>query len=179
MTRFIPADAGNTEERQKHHRWRPVHPRGCGEHEQLAIAAPKAAGSSPRMRGTLKKHRLLKLGRRFIPADAGNTSRRICGSSPAAVHPRGCGEHDKVANSLFWRTGSSPRMRGTLGHAAVKHLRCRFIPADAGNTASVGICQGPETVHPRGCGEHAPAVSSCIGWCGSSPRMRGTQPGGR
>ncbi len=74
--RFIPAFAGNTQAWTGTRRFVPVHPRVCGEHNQLDASLFAAAGSSPRLRGTL----LLRLGRldprRFIPAFAGNTSRR-------------------------------------------------------------------------------------------------------
>ena len=74
--RFIPAFAGNTQAWTGTRRFVPVHPRVCGEHNQLDASLFAAAGSSPRLRGTL----LLRLGRldprRFIPAFAGNTRRR-------------------------------------------------------------------------------------------------------
>ena len=73
--------------------------------------------------------------------------------------------------------GSSPRVRGTPGHAHDLPARTRFIPARAGNTRRrTGTLCGPP-VHPRACGEHdnaddAPALGS-----GSSPRVRGTHAG--
>ena len=55
-TRFIPAGAGNTARPRSSSPWRPVHPRGCGEHETEATIAVGAAGSSPRVRGTHFSH---------------------------------------------------------------------------------------------------------------------------
>ena len=93
--RFIPAFAGNTQAWTGTRRFVPVHPRVCGEHNQLDASLFAAAGSSPRLRGTL----LLRLGRldprRFIPAFAGNTRRSSGPRAGNAVHPRVCGEHHR------------------------------------------------------------------------------------
>ncbi len=75
-TRFIPAGAGNTSAvRQAAGRWA-VHPRGCGEHPVRFHAETAAVGSSPRVRGTLRKMGTATAPARFIPAGAGNTRRR-------------------------------------------------------------------------------------------------------
>ena len=49
------------------------HPRVCGEHSRLDAFGTLKAGSSPRVRGTLKRHpvEFQELG--IIPACAGNT----------------------------------------------------------------------------------------------------------
>ena len=157
--RFIPACAGNTP-------WRPasitpppvrVHPRVCGEHSRFFDPGLGWDGSSPRVRGTLFAKTGFARYRRFIPACAGNTRRkiypksvcsvhpRVCGehttlcrecSVPPTVHPRVCGEHRPVAVVARCGNGSSPRVRGTRKqHADEPQLR-RFIPACAGNTRS-------------------------------------------
>jgi len=50
------------------------------------------------------------------------------------VHPRACGEHQRLASDLLASLGSSPRLRGTqilkMGGTGIS----RFIPAPAGNT---------------------------------------------
>ncbi len=74
--------------------------------------------------------------------------------------------------------GSSPRMRGTLGDALVGPALVRFIPAHAGNTVNDITVLRSAAVHPRACGEHAIAVPYTASLDGSSPRMRGTLPGG-
>jgi len=91
-------------------------------------------GSSPRMRGTLPAAPGIRIRPRFIPADAGNTSRMDTSASRTAVHPRGCGEHH--IQRLLDRPvgGSSPRMRGTQWIWVRGVSTARFIPADAGNT---------------------------------------------
>ena len=70
---IIPAYAGNTGEAEENLRFGRDHPRVCGEHIPLSIAAMSKAGSSPRMRGTLDSCLLLLAHRGIIPAYAGNT----------------------------------------------------------------------------------------------------------
>ena len=127
------------------------------------------------MRGTRLSRALGTLCGRFIPADAGNTRPTRSSRVTNAVHPRGCGEHVKVDDCVTQCFGSSPRMRGTRGISELTrwaqtgssprmrgtpHLggapdrRCRFIPADAGNTNTSGANLDQFLVHPRGCGEH-------------------------
>ncbi len=74
VVRFIPAGAGNTR-RATIPRWtRAVHPRGGGEHGRWYRPSAPRCGSSPRGRGTHERRRRARVGRRFIPAGAGNTS---------------------------------------------------------------------------------------------------------
>ena len=127
------------------------------------------------MRGTLSQAGPCGQRRRIIPADAGNTSVPVSISSPAKDHPRGCGEHACRDSLGDGREGSSPRMRGTLLGDYTGDMAKRIIPADAGNTPTLGLSGWLREDHPRGCGEHR----SCWCWCrwhwGSSPRMRGTR----
>ena len=94
----------------------------------------------------------------------------------AAVHPRVCGEHGNQPGVHCAHVGSSPRVRGTLNLRAGLHRRNRFIPACAGNTANGRRRGALRSVHPRVCGEHAPAVGFPVSTTGSSPRVRGTRP---
>ena len=134
LFRFIPAPAGNTDAGGYSSTSTSVHPRACGEHCCAVRIAWSCCGSSPRLRGT----RLRDLGgcllSRFIPAPAGNTSRRPRRSCLPPVHPRACGEHRGTWGSELATTGSSPRLRGTLHAPRPEDIRCRFIPAPAGNT---------------------------------------------
>ena len=133
-------------------------------------------GSSPRMRGALRRILIKIMLKRIIPADAGSTI--LCSSLVflAADHPRGCGEHIDLKNKFLTLQGSSPRMRGAPpgDSGGVQHVR--IIPADAGSTqlpARRGCCRRD---HPRGCGEH---IYRSLRYCsheGSSPRMRGAHP---
>ena len=112
--RFIPAYAGNTALAAAGVTTSTVHPRVCGEHGVAQRAALGGYGSSPRMRGTQLSNCSGNTRRRFIPAYAGNTHRRLRRTPDPAVHPRVCGEHVDDAMADIAMVGSSPRMRGTL-----------------------------------------------------------------
>ena len=134
--RFIPACAGNTSCLQFGITPPPVHPRVCGEHTVRPPSRSMAIGSSPRVRGTLTDGDGEAVRLRFIPACAGNTPRSSAMATNSAVHPRVCGEHKACAGLRETRTGSSPRVRGTLRHPAEDRRVGRFIPACAGNTTT-------------------------------------------
>ena len=173
--RFIPACAGNTQSCRPSCRAAPVHPRVCGEHELEVTHADLAAGSSPRVRGTLDLRGYAQRNHRFIPACAGNTSLSDVNVLRLPVHPRVCGEHATVKTQRPIPLGSSPRVRGTPQRPLCMKFAIRFIPACAGNTRA---SEGPQTghaVHPRVCGEHSGAVPAPVATTGSSPRVRGTQ----
>ena len=173
QARFIPADAGNTRNPRSRGLQPTVHPRGCGEYLACRCLRPATGGSSPRMRGILTREPEIFHLVRFIPADAGNTSRAACMALYQSVHPRGCGEYvQPCAPARYW-VGSSPRMRGirTFQHGARRQRR--FIPADAGNTHPLRQQDSGPPVHPRGCGEYCCASRSQSRSVGSSPRMRG------
>src|SRR5258708_3575311 len=112
----------------------PVHPRACGEHSAELLQQAAERGSSLRLRGTLRADLLLLVGRRFIPAPAGNTAMSWRGLSAASAHPSACGEHLSPRAPAASITGSSPRVRGTLITLPLPSVDRRFIPACAGNT---------------------------------------------
>ena len=176
---IIPAYAGNTRTSGSRMIGMGDHPRVCGEHKVDDSTGEGAWGSSPRMRGTLRRafRKFRRLG--IIPAYAGNTQPvspcRQCNRD----HPRVCGEHAISPPEICLITGSSPRMRGTLGCHERPCIRLGIIPAYAGNTRTVRAGCRYVGDHPRVCGEH-PAAMQAIGevW-GSSPRMRGTLPHSR
>ena len=132
----------------------PVHPRARGEHYGMGIAAAPGGGSSPRTWGTRGGQGGVGVGRRFIPAHAGNTFHFHGGHVAAEVHPRARGEHTGTVSAFAFAAGSSPRTRGTREHAAIgSHIR-RFIPAHAGNTCRFRESGDANPVHPRARGEH-------------------------
>ena len=172
--RFIPARAGNTRTASPPTALTPVHPRAFGEHTACTMRHPDAGGSSPRVRGTLDAVVGTILQRRFIPARAGNTNQEQQDHQQRAVHPRACGEHQRTFGRSTKASGSSPRVRGTLGMAALRMDQPRFIPARAGNTHVSRLGRRRRTVHPRACGEHTYDPYTNKAQCGSSPRVRGT-----
>ena len=117
-----------------HMAWRiQVYPRGCGERVLDAERRRREPGSSPRVRGTVYLDPLPRGQARFIPAGAGNgISAGRWWWSPA-VHPRGCGERERIELGPLTPPGSSPRVRGTGRASSGSAGSARFIPAGAGN----------------------------------------------
>ncbi len=93
---------------------------------------------------------------------------------PLGVHPRVRGEHRADEVAAIYRSGSSPRPRGTLADSLVAKLCERFIPASAGNTPTPSQHGSPRAVHPRVRGEHRRLDRLAGATGGSSPRPRGT-----
>ena len=174
MGRFIPACAGNSVISVISLACHTVHPRVCGEQSCSSDQNHTIAGSSPRVRGTGHVGCCWSLGRRFIPACAGNRSIAPPSSSPVSVHPRVCGEQTMWPRQYKPKNGSSPRVRGTGFRNDLKRAGTGFIPACAGNRAiDRRMRQGPP-VHPRVCGEQSFRRLNSGSASGSSPRVRGT-----
>ena len=192
--RFIPARAGNTLVRSPCAVSCAVHPRAGGEHVVHNPALGRECGSSPRGRGTLADAARTHAEQRFIPARAGNTTQRPLGPHVSTVHPRAGGEHVNsgkrfVKGAVHPRAGgehvyiivltcridgSSPRGRGTRVIWPAWEWGPRFIPARAGNTATLEAMDQAVPVHPRAGGEHNPLRRQRGKQRGSSPRGRGT-----
>ena len=173
--RFIPAGAGNACSFAPAPPSITVHPRGCGEREARRGIPARMYGSSPRVRGTPNPFRTHPAAVRFIPAGAGNACNRRFPPRRMTVHPRGCGERGATILQGATTSGSSPRVRGTLGTLVTKANMCRFIPAGAGNAEAKGAEDSNSPVHPRGCGERASLITPSKTVAGSSPRVRGTR----
>ena len=174
VRRFIPARAGNRTARRTTSPASSVHPRACGEQAFRSSPAAFATGSSPRVRGTVPRHRHGRDRRRFIPARAGNSAAASTATADHLVHPRACGEQGCFSCSARRSRGSSPRVRGTAHVAHRLRVPPRFIPARAGNSWCRSRSLRAVPVHPRACGEQASIASWKSGAFGSSPRVRGT-----
>ena len=172
--RFIPACAGNSGPRGQMFLGNPVHPRVCGEQPDRETPSLCETGSSPRVRGTEKSKDDSFQQVRFIPACAGNRHQISLLKPRISVHPRVCGEQQRIADRNSFPYGSSPRVRGTDHHKRDKLLNWRFIPACAGNSYTVPVCLTGTAVHPRVCGEQPWPAKAAAGNSGSSPRVRGT-----
>ena len=174
--RFIPACAGNRLPGRSIPKISPVHPRVCGEQTRNWLMTSGLSGSSPRVRGTVRKNRNGLRPLRFIPACAGNslTLPRACAKK--SVHPRVCGEQASSKTARLSIDGSSPRVRGTVTQVTIEVNSSRFIPACAGNSQGIKVPAEPDPVHPRVCGEQVVSAGSAISVSGSSPRVRGTGP---
>ena len=171
---IIPAYAGNTASISSFIFPFRDHPRVCGEHLPLFLWHNLRQGSSPRMRGTRASSWYgLKLTG-IIPAYAGNTSPSASANPCSRDHPRVCGEHCGFKTFRKCPSGSSPRMRGTLGTPRFFANFDGIIPAYAGNTYLRAQAMRRYWDHPRVCGEHLHLNWTICGVMGSSPRMRGT-----
>ena len=172
---IIPAYAGNTTPTIARTSPEWDHPRVCGEHYVLEVARIVRPGSSPRMRGTLTVKTRKKNPDRIIPAYAGNTTRLLWRPRAFRDHPRVCGEHGAVREPICRKTGSSPRMRGTLCRLFQSIYYTGIIPAYAGNTDLHARDVMHVRDYPRVCGEHLISCTFPRNASGSSPRMRGTR----
>ena len=126
------------------------------------------------MRGTLAWFIDLVNMHGIIPAHAGNTSLVVPLKFTSRDHPRACGEHMIISSMQMLRTGSSPRMRGTLWIHELVDVFAGIIPAHAGNTPKIPLTSVDHRDHPRACGEHCCMSTIRYHRQGSSPRMRGT-----
>ena len=173
--RIIPAHAGNSFSPFLGADSIPDHPRACGELLATRMASLGTSGSSPRMRGTLRRDRFAGVDLRIIPAHAGNSAPPGSATRADPDHPRACGELALCLRHSSVFTGSSPRMRGTPELIWQRFGDDRIIPAHAGNSSATAVSMLTEPDHPRACGELCRTLSvGCIA-NGSSPRMRGTR----
>ena len=172
--RFIPAHAGNSCSTRPTRSCATVHPRARGEQKRPMTDGQKAAGSSPRTRGTDARGGEAGRAVRFIPAHAGNRNRGGEHGLDTAVHPRARGEQDTEPPWDAGRNGSSPRTRGTGASGRPTQGPPRFIPAHAGNSCTSFTARFDCTVHPRARGEQLPGAHRMAESHGSSPRTRGT-----
>ena len=151
---IIPAHAGLTYEGDLYVFNGGDHPRACGAHPHPSTVIACCTGSSPRMRGSRRSikalHRLLGI----IPAHAGLTDYRQSIPRRLRDHPRACGAHGYNSRSPMFRSGSSPRMRGSHVSSALSFSSVGIIPAHAGLTKSSSCRTALHGDHPRACGAH-------------------------
>ena len=121
--RFIPTHVGNSRERVYSTASVPVHPHACGELARSRAMFGPGAGSSPRMWGTLVRAGDDAGIARFIPTHVGNSFHSHDHGAFAPVHPHACGELSLDSSRQPTRTGSSPRMWGTLAEY-IRRGRC-------------------------------------------------------
>ena len=131
-------------------------------------------GLSPLARGTPPRTHEQTITDRFIPAGAGNTNSKWMSASYQSVYPRWRGEHLSVAWKFNFIPGLSPLARGTLSRNSRSLHDFRFIPAGAGNTATICGVGAVVAVYPRWRGEHELCAVSITIVIGLSPLARGT-----
>ena len=112
LVRLIPACAGRACGTGSRPRSRGAHPRMRGEGRTAPRTPVTTHGSSPHARGGLHVLRVLRLGRRLIPACAGRAGRSTAICSWPTAHPRMRGEGEHRQNGRTGERGSSPHARG-------------------------------------------------------------------
>ncbi len=154
---IIPACAGSTAGFRLRRRRCRDHPRMCGEHWLRKQPRASDTGSSPHVRGALRRRNGRRIGIGIIPACAGST-----------VMP------SRMRLSL---AGSSPHVRGAPHRRALCWCCRGIIPACAGSTHSPSPDSRSPRDHPRMCGEHSARILEDSKVVGSSPHVRGALVG--
>ena len=172
-SRIIPAHAGQTGRLRSIGQLSADHPRACGANGVWGTFNIRGHGSSPRMRGKRSRRRCPTSSPRIIPAHAGQTSCRNCGTHNHPDHPRACGANTIAFGEFFVGSGSSPRMRGKQTGSPDLADSVRIIPAHAGQTTPIVTAWYRTPDHPRACGANTSTRSAYSTLVGSSPRMRG------
>ena len=134
---IIPACAGSTGSSDSAWTGNRDHPRMCGEHCWTSARTSTTPGSSPHVRGALLVSAVSGINRGIIPACAGSTRIRQRPLHTTRDHPRMCGEHVPPVRVGGAPSGSSPHVRGALGHACCERVHCGIIPACAGSTPAL------------------------------------------
>ena len=111
---IIPALAGNIRSRRVSVTVLRDHPRACGEHPDDCPNSWFALGSSPRLRGTFRFHRLVGEHDGIIPALAGNMYFEEARRINKRDHPRACGEHCVWLVVCWLGGGIIPALAGNI-----------------------------------------------------------------
>ena len=150
------------------------HPRVCGEQYFVWMEDGAADGSPPRVRGTAYAVNFGLMPMRITPACAGNSLSMRGNGQGRQDHPRVCGE--QLRSSLWpgMKSGSPPRVRGTVVLRPSVCRGYRITPACAGNRRWAAALRAKLGDHPRVCGEQKTSGGKAVDIEGSPPRVRGT-----
>ena len=174
---IIPARAGFTGRRRRHHLPDPDHPRSRGVYPTCRARRGRPRGSSPLARGLRVRLTRIVVVLRIIPARAGFT-RAIGWSRPSWTdHPRSRGVYEGGGAAAEAARGSSPLARGLLPYRLSLGRDGRIIPARAGFTQPHRPRRQHRPDHPRSRGVYRGGCSRALSRLGSSPLARGL-PGG-
>ena len=171
--RSIPACAGEPRSTSARLGWWGVYPRVCGGTPLPGGRCACPWGLSPRVRGNLLDNSFRRIGRRSIPACAGEPGPGRCARSSAGVYPRVCGGTMHAIVKTADGEGLSPRVRGNPHPGPDPPRAAGSIPACAGEPPIPVPISSCGTVYPRVCGG---TFSDCLRdrvHQGLSPRVRG------
>ena len=133
-----------------------------------------AAGSAPRVWGTLPRTDQHQHADRFSPTCVGNAPAGGTVTQLQSVQPHVCGERGTWADFTSKYGGSAPRVWGTLQYRRpLNHLR-RFSPTCVGNAVTASTRRTSQPVQPHVCGERRPGWHERRSNGGSAPRVWGT-----
>ena len=174
-TRSIPACAGEPRRTASASRSVRVYPRVCGGTSAPMRVVCGLSGLSPRVRGNLSISAYPVIGKRSIPACAGEPQGGVVKRFRGKVYPRVCGGTDYDGNVLDAATGLSPRVRGNLAALGDNYPCVGSIPACAGEPYPCSGSCGVSGVYPRVCGGTARRPGDLQAVRGLSPRVRGNR----
>ena len=129
-----------------------VYPRVCGGTSWTLGGIASSLGLSPRVRGNRLRRSRVRVGRRSIPACAGEPSLRLSAFPARRVYPRVCGGTLREDSGRARGWGLSPRVRGNLRCDLSRKGDFRSIPACAGEPAGCPSSTATAAVFPRVCG---------------------------
>ena len=171
--RSIPACAGEPLDGQLQLSQRTVYPRVCGGTVWGAGGGGWSGGLSPRVRGNPHGADVKGIGKRSIPACAGEPRDKPANAEQLEVYPRVCGGTLRRQVNHHQVSGLSPRVRGNPPAAGSRSGGSRSIPACAGEPGGHHPASVSGRVYPRVCGGTALVVHRMRQVDGLSPRVRG------
>ena len=141
-SRITPACAGNSGVLQSRPLRSGDHPRVCGEQPHGGGNQLVIGGSPPRVRGTVFHVAAPLSHHRITPACAGNSAGKSGPVTRTQDHPRVCGEQISAKTREKSKTGSPPRVRGTVKRRCPYEHSRGITPACAGNSKLIGKSAG-------------------------------------
>ena len=138
-------------------------------------AASATSGLSPRVRGS---HGQVAPDARHsgsIPASAGEPRSADVKVRSLLVYPRECGGATSEIPPSSYRTGLSPRVRGSRLLWPCDNQGVGSIPASAGEPGCLRALACSQEVYPRECGGALLQVIGAMSLEGLSPRVRGSR----
>ena len=175
LARPIPAPAGQPFLIAKSKRRTRAYPRTCGAAHVLLALFLHGEGLSPHLRGSRNPLRLAHLGKRPIPAPAGQPSAHRAAAGAPRAYPRTCGAATGIHAGLWREGGLSPHLRGSRCRMAPVPGRCGPIPAPAGQPNSKLYDKSDARAYPRTCGAAPDRHRRAGDDQGLSPHLRGSR----